>query len=492
MAGSTPHTSTEPRRIASWSLGKIAAASGGRVVGNGVGKEDDIRLTRVSSDTRALKGGELFVALRGENFDAHDFLAKAEEAGAVAAMVDRTDGLDTNLPLVVVDDTLDGLTALGTAIWQEATEAGLHTIDVTGSNGKTTVKEMLALLWGVRGSVFATPGNLNNHIGVPLVLCDIPADCDHLMLEMGANGPDEIAHLVALAPGSERIITSIGVAHIEGFGSIDGIRRAKSEIFEQADEQTTAIVPHAELDHLIDAEFPGRVITVGFDDEADLTVALLDSEPDGQEALRVEISFEGNEWVVCLPIPGSHHALNLGTSIATLLARGLTPREDMCNAQLADLALPQGRWRVVEVGDTCFIDDAYNANPSSMKASFDAFMGMHDPDDRPRVAIVGEMLELGADAEEWHLEVASSIASHQGLDTFIAVGEFADAMAETARANAAGGLQAKGFADADQAAHWLASRGAAFVFLKASRGAKLERVVDLIRAKGEKRRVEQT
>ncbi|QDG54775.1 UDP-N-acetylmuramoyl-tripeptide--D-alanyl-D-alanine ligase [Persicimonas caeni] len=489
MAGILPDNSLEPRRIASWTLAKIADAVGGHLQGADAA---NIRPSRVSSDTRSLKGGELFVALRGENFDAHDFLARAEEAGAVAAMVDRTEGLDTDLPLVIVDDTLDGLTALGTAVWQEASEAGLHTIDVTGSNGKTTVKEMLALLWGVRGAVFATPGNLNNHIGVPLVLCDIPADCDHLVLEMGANGPDEISHLVALAPGTERIITSIGVAHIEGFGSVDGIRRGKSEIFEGADEETTAIVPYTEVDNLIGADFPGRVITVGFEEEADLTVRLLEPDEAGREALRVSVSFGDDEWTICLPIPGEHHALNVGTSIATLLARGLSLREDMCNAQLAELALPQGRWRVVEVDEKCFVDDAYNANPSSMKASFDAFMGTNDPDERPRVAIIGEMLELGADAEEWHLEVAAAIAGHKRLDAFIAVGEFADKMAEAARANAAGPLEAKGFAEVAHAARWLASKGPAFVFLKASRGARLERVVDLIEAKGEKRPVEQT
>lgn len=488
MAGSTTkRASAEPTRIASWPLEKIAEAAGGRLVGDDAA---GMHIECVSSDTRALRGGELFVALRGENFDAHDFLDQAEQGGAVAALVDRTDGLETNLPLVVVDDTLAGLTRLGQAVWREATEAGLHTIDVTGSNGKTTVKEMLALIWSVRGEVFATPGNLNNHIGVPLVLCDIPAECDHLVLEMGANAPDEISHLVALAPGSERIITSIGVAHIEGFGSVDGIRRAKSEIFEQADADTTAIVPFAEADHLISPDFPGRVITVGFEDEADLAMTLLEPSEDDEEALRVEASFGGERWTICLPIPGTHHALNAGTALATLFAQGHTPREDMCNAQLSKLALPQGRWRVVDAGDVCFVDDAYNANPSSVKASFDAFMGTVDPQARPRVAIVGEMLELGADAEEWHLDVAAALAARKKLDAFVAVGPYADQMAEAARANAAGSLETRGFATNEGAAKWLASKGPAFVLLKASRGARLERVVDLIGAKGEKRRVE--
>jgi murE/murF fusion protein len=481
-----------PKRIAGWTLEKVAQACGGRLVGEGASA---LSASGVCSDTRAIGVGELFVALRGDSFDAHDFLDQAQEQGAIAAMVDRSD-VDTDLPLVVVEDTLAGLTALGQAIWAEATEEGLHTIDVTGSNGKTTVKEMLALVWSSHGDVFATPGNLNNHIGVPLVLCDIPQVCDHLVVELGANAPEEIAHLIGLAPGTERIITSIGVAHIEGFGSVDAIRRAKSEIFEQADHQTTAIVPFAEAEYLIGEDFPGEVITVGFEEGADLRVELLEPDRSADEALRVRMTMSGQRMsgqslTICLPIPGAHQALNAATALATLIARGVEPSQIRCNAALAELALPSGRWRVVDQGDICFVDDAYNANPSSVRASFEAFMGTHDPMARARVAIIGEMLELGDDAARWHREVAAAIAATQHLDAFVAVGSFAGQMAEEAEANAAGSLATAGFEHVEDVAHWLdaqvASKGPAFVFLKASRGARLERVVDLMESKGEKR-----
>jgi murE/murF fusion protein len=480
------------RRIAGWSLEKVAAACDGRLVdaatsGLSVSGQP---VSGVTSDTRALRAGQLFVALRGENFDAHDFLDQAKAKGAAAVMVDRSD-VDTDLPMIIVEDTLDGLTALGRAIWREATDEGLHTIDVTGSNGKTTVKEMLALLWGTRGDVFATPGNLNNHIGVPLVLCDLPQICDHLVLELGANAPDEILHLVGLAPGTERIITSIGVAHIEGFGSVDGIRRAKSEIFEHAGAETTAIVPFSEVDNLIAADFCGQVITVGFEEGADLRIELLEPDTASEEALRFDVEYKEHRSTICLPIPGAHHALNAGTALATLFARGLEPRADLCNAALSKLALPHGRWSVVDRGEVCFIDDAYNANPSSVKASFDAFMGTSDSQNRPRVAIIGEMLELGRDATRWHCEVSAAIASRERLDAFVAVGPFAQAMAEAARTNGHAQLEVRGFESVEDAARWLASQGPAFVFLKASRGAKLERVVDLMEPKGEKRRADQ-
>lgn len=473
----------EARRISRWPLEKIAAVVGGRLTHRAAA---DRTPTAVSTDTRNLADGQLFVALRGENFDAHNFVTQASKQGACAAIVEHELGAHLPLPLIVVEDSLQALTDLGCAIWREAAEEGLHTIDVTGSNGKTTVKEMLALLWGMHGEVFATPGNLNNHIGVPLVLCDLPAKCDHLILEMGANAPDEISHLISLAPGSERIITSIGTAHIEGFGGVDGIRRGKSEIFERADAQTTAIMPHSERDNLIDEAFPGRVVTVGFEDEADVCVRELDSEEATADVQRFEISFEGRTWTICLPIPGAHQGLNAGTSIATLLARGREPVEDLCNVELAALSLPAGRWRVVDAGDFRFIDDAYNANPSSVQASFDAFMGTTDAQDRSRVAIIGEMLELGDDAEDWHLQVASKLAAHRRLDALVAVGPHAARMAEAARANGADALDAVGFDSVDAAAQWLADRPASFVFLKGSRGARLERIVDLVASSVEK------
>ncbi len=482
------------KRIASWELSRIAQATGGELVDAAAAQ---VCPTAVSTDTRAIGPGELFVALRGENFDAHDFIDQAEEAGAVAAIVERTAGLDTELALIVVDDTLAALTALGRAIWREATAEGLHTINVTGSNGKTTVKEMLASLWQAQGEVFATPGNLNNHIGVPLVLCAIPEGCEHLVLELGANAAGEISHLVALAPGTERIITSIGVAHVEGFGSVDGIRRAKSEIFEGADARTTAIVPHAERDNLIAADFPGAVITVGFEADADLRVEQLQQQAvdsgerdGGRGGQRVRITRGDEAWEVELSLPGAHHGLNAAVSLATLLAGGLSPTSEECSARLSTLSLPQGRWREVEVDGLRFVDDAYNANPSSVKASFDAFMQTPDTAQRARIAVIGEMLELGDAAERWHREVAEALAANAELDGFVAVGPYARRMADAAREHAGGALVAAAFDSVEAVADWLSDRGSAFVFLKASRGARLERVVDLLEQKAEKHRAE--
>ncbi|MFU8807359.1 MAG: UDP-N-acetylmuramoyl-tripeptide--D-alanyl-D-alanine ligase, partial [Bradymonadaceae bacterium] len=242
---------TRNLRIQGWPLPRIAAAMGGTTSSsNGAG------IPAVSTDTRSLGQGDLFVALEGESFDAHDFIDQAVLAGAGALVVHRDVEAPTAVPLIRVDDTFAALSRLGQALWQEAREEGLHTVAVTGSNGKTTTKEILASLWGTLGSVHATVGNLNNHIGVPLTLCALPARCDHLIVEMGANGAGEIRGLIALAQARERIITSIGFAHIEGFGSVDGVRRAKAEIFENADASTVAIVPYSEKSRLIPEGFP--------------------------------------------------------------------------------------------------------------------------------------------------------------------------------------------------------------------------------------------
>jgi UDP-N-acetylmuramoyl-tripeptide--D-alanyl-D-alanine ligase len=462
-------------RIATWTLDRIASAVGGELVGD----SGELRVRRVSTDTRDLDDGALFVALVGERFDAHDFLEEAFDEGATAAIVHRRDAVDHGeSPVIVVDDTLEALQALGRAIWDEATAEGLRTCSLTGSNGKTTVKEMAATLFARLGPTFATPGNLNNHVGVPLTLCALPLGTEYLVVEMGANAVGDIEELIAMAPGQTRIITSIGAAHLEGFGGMDGVRRGKSEIFLGGRDTDTAIVPDQERDRLVLDDFPGRVMTVGSDEDAG--VRIVDFDPRGG---RPQATYDvcGNTVTAQLPIPGRHQALNLGTALAATVAEGAELTGDDIQSALDTLALPGGRWREERVGDILFIDDAYNANPTSTVASFDAFMQIEDA--RQRVAVIGEMLELGDGAREQHVEVARSIAEAVGLAAFIAVGPHAEAMASAAAEEA----EAQAFDTADAAGRWLAQRASQvdglLVFLKGSRGARLEDVIE--RARGE-------
>lgn len=456
------------RRIESWSLERIAKAMGGRLTPGA----PQGRVVGVSTDTRNLFEGALFVALIGENFDAHAFVAQAADAGARAAVVCADVLVPPDFPLIVVEDTLRALTALGHALWSEAHGEGMYTIALTGSNGKTTTKEILAALWGAFGVVSATRGNLNNHIGVPLTLVDLPERNDFLVVEMGANGPGDIAALIAMAPGESRMVTSIGMAHLEGFGSLDGVRAAKGEIFHGADRATIAVLPFEERTRLIDEHFPGEVWTVGFDEGA--RVRLLEVNRLGRGGQEVTLEVDSRKWTLNLPLPGVHNALNLGSALATLLARGLDPTEHQLQEALQGLSLPQGRWREVQIGDLSIIDDAYNANPTSVKAAVEAFLGLEHVG--PRLAVIGEMLELGSDSKTIHEDVARHLAAKPGLDGVAFVGLYARSMAEAARRSASTG-DFVAFDDIDDVVTWLEGQGEACVFLKASRGSRLERII---------------
>lgn len=492
-------------RVASWSLAKIAHAMGGALRYADSSKLVETAAaqrmpTGVCTDTRKLRPGELFVALRGDNFDAHDLLGAAGDA--LALVVERVQRAPSDRLLIVVDDTLQALTRLGHALWCEARDAGVRTINITGSNGKTTVKEMVAALWSEHGQVFATPGNLNNHIGVPLTLCAMPMGCETLVLEMGASAVGEISQLIALAPGEVRIITSIGMAHLEGFGSLENIRRAKSEIFERADAQTRAIVPFEEAANLIGADFQGQVTTIGDAPPADLWVepeTLSDGAPDNAaQALRVRRGDGAHPDLlgapIYLPLPGAHNARNAAVAIATLQVRGESPQAGALNASFAGLTLPAGRWRRVQVGDFHFIDDAYNANPSSLRSAARAFLQTPLAGDHTRVIVVGEMRELGPTAQQIHRDSVADLVRTGGFDAILAVGTFAPEMRDeglsTLDAMTAKGAQKHteiaAVEDAAAAAAWLLEYGAhhrpPFVLLKASRGARLERIIDLFEA----------
>ncbi len=451
-------------RIETWTLGRVAEVVGGQLSG-----DEDERVKGVSTDTRTIKPGELFVALVGERFDGHDYVKAAGESGASATLVSRR--VDTELTQIVVDDTLDALQRLGAALFDEARADGALSIALTGSNGKTTTKEFLAALWGATTRVHANAGNLNNHIGVPLTLCAIPVDAETLVIEMGANDFGDISELIALAAADMRIITSIGHAHIEGFGDLDGVRQGKSEIFERSTSETVAVVPRQERERLSLDDFRGTVVTVG----ARGSSATIEYHTISGE---VGITGEGFEYHLRSPLPGTHNAHNLATALATLWANGVCPSEDRLNRALGSLVLPGGRWRTIERDGWTFLDDAYNANPSSVRASWDAFVEIRQRASEVGsvVAVFGEMLELGDDADALHRETARWIARRGGADVLVFVGAHATPMADAARR--AGNGEVRAFVDPERVARWLSDRQPGTVFLKASRGQQLERIIE--------------
>lgn len=457
-------------RIATWSLEKIAEAAQGTLRGQGASPSS------VSTDTRSIETGALFIPVVGDRFDGHDFISQAIENGAACVFSDRE--MSIGIPIVLVNDTVEAFQRLAGALFLEAVEEGLTTIALTGSNGKTTTKELIAAIWRAHGyRVHATPGNLNNHIGLPLTLAALELEHEVAVLEMGANDFGDIDELIRIAPATTRMVTSIGAAHLENLGDLDGVRRVKGEIFRaDAAASTVAICPLNEAGSLIPRDWPGEVLCVG--DDADVEVIQTTARGVGQ---LVTLRIDELEYEFELPLPGAHNAFNLGLAFATMLANTVEIEPAAVQRGLALLELPDGRMRLAHSGRWAIVDDAYNANPTSARASFAAFAEIvfdaEDVEELDRVAVLGEMLELGADAAEMHASLAADLAAFDAVEAFVFVGPHAGLMRDAAveaRANA------RAFDDVDAASQWLIERGPALVWLKGSRGARLERITERI------------
>lgn len=459
------------KEISTWNFSEISRVMQGKAKGQ------CSAFVGVSTDTRKITPGVLFVALQGENFDGHDFIEKAQEAGAAACVVSRE--VSTELPTILVEDTLVALQKLAHAVFERARSNGLRSIAITGSNGKTTVKEMIGRLLSQAGlTPHITPGNYNNHIGLPLTICDAPVVTPDSVwvLEMGANKFGDISELTEIAPADVRVITSIGAAHLEALGDLDGVRKVKSEIFEFSGRSNFAVVPYDERDRLHLSGFQGRVFSAGLAQNSDFRVAKIEKTQDAQ---RVEIEGQGHLAAFESPLPGRHNAANLAISLAAVSALGLEWWK--LGDALSSLELPGERLRWETFGHWRVLNDAYNANPTSMEASYEAFL---ERATEPSVAVIGDMNELGPDAVKLHRQVARGMASRGGVTMLLFVGRHANDMADAA-IDAQTDAEVRACADPESAVQilsGLADRTKTWcVFLKASRGARLERVVELMK-----------
>lgn len=438
-----------------WTQERVALALG-------TGPSATWPLAGVSTDTRHITRGDLFVALRGERFDAHDFLADARDRGAAALVVSEPEkAVGLGLPVYVVPDTLVALGQLATA-WRRAW--GRSVIAVAGSNGKTSTKELLKAALGRTLVVHATVGNLNNLIGVPLTLLAIPSDAEIAVVEVGTNTPGEIRTLRAICEPDVAVMTSIGEEHLEGLGDLAGVLREESDVFDGA---TLAVVPAAHPDVATAAKHRARAIVSAGLAEADVVPSAWGLDDEGRPWLDVD----GTRFTV--PLRGAHQAANAMLAIATARACGV-PLSDAA-VGIAGMPVPSMRGVWEQVGRAVLINDAYNANPASMRAAIDLLGRVGQG--RQRVAILGTMRELGLHAVQQHREVARA-ALASPADVIAAVGEFADAFALEAP-NDPRVVSAREFDDLWPA---LEPRLAAdaVLLLKASRGMKLERLVPSI------------
>jgi UDP-N-acetylmuramoyl-tripeptide--D-alanyl-D-alanine ligase len=438
-----------------WTMDRVADALG-------TGPGGGTALSRMSTDTRAVAPGSCFVALRGERFDAHDFLQQAVQSGAAALVVSdakRAEGL--GVPVYVVADTLE---ALGALARYRRRAWGKPVVGVVGTNGKTSTKELLRAALGAARHVHATTGNYNNLVGVPLTLFAIPDDADVAVIEMGTNQPGEVAQLRAIVEPDVVVITSIAEEHLEGLGDLEGVLR---EEVSACDGVALAVAPSAQPE--IGEAARGRaarVLNAGLD-TGDVRPTSWGIQPDGQGWLDL------NDVHVRVPLRGVHNLRNAMLSLAVAREQGVSVAD--AARGIAAMPAPPMRVNFEHHGCATVINDAYNSNPGSARVALDLLA--HAGAGRQRVAVLGTMLELGPQADRLHDDVARA-ALALPLDLVVGVGAFADALQRVATGDS------RVVSGADPESAWAALRSRlaadAVILLKGSRGVRLERLVPLI------------
>jgi len=426
---------------------------------------------RVWTDTRTIGQGDLFVALVGERFDAHEFLRQAVASGAAGVVVSRIDAArDLGVPVFEVEDTLIALGALGRyrrRAWGKAV------VGVVGTNGKTSTKELLKAALGAALETHATQGNLNNLVGVPLTLLAIPDAADVAVIEMGTNQPGEVARLRAIVEPDVTVVTSIAEEHLEGLGDLAGVMR---EELAACDGVATAIVPAGQPDVAAEARKRARAVIAAGLDDGDLHADRWELDADGRGRLAI------GGVTVSVPLRGVHNLRN--TMLALAAARGLGVSWEQAARGIEAMPVPPMRSNVEAIGRVTLVNDAYNSNPGSARAALELLQ--HAGRGRQRVAIVGTMLELGPSGPALHESLARE-ALASPIEIIAGLGEFAAALERASN----GAMQDRVVTGGDVDSLWnrLVSRlePNAVILLKASRGVRLEQLVPKIKEWAEKR-----
>jgi UDP-N-acetylmuramoyl-tripeptide--D-alanyl-D-alanine ligase len=422
-------------------------------------------------DSRAVVRGGLFVAVPGERVDGHDFAVAAVGAGAAGVLGTRA----TGVPTVVVEDPVRALGRLARHVVD-----ALHptVLALTGSQGKTGTKDFLAQVLASAGDTVWTEGNRNNEIGVPLTVLRITPETRFLALEMGARGTGHIAELCSVAPPEVAAVLNVGTAHIGEFGSREAIAVAKGEIVEALPETGTAVL-NADDDLVIEMARRTRARVLSFGRTGDVSWRGLELDALGRPSF--ELGYDGAWTPVRLLEAGAHQVPNAAAAAAMALAAGV-PWATAVSALGSARSLSPWRMALHERADgLVVVNDSYNANPASMNAALDALVAIGERGHRRTVAVLGEMLELGATSAEQHAEVGAHAAG-LGVDVLLTVGPAAEAIAEGARRTPGWAGDAVPTAGREQAADWLRHNVGArdVVLVKASRGAALEHLADAL------------
>ncbi len=440
-------------------LSRAAAALGARHIG------EDVEFIGCSIDSRTLQQQNLFIAIQGENFDGHDFIDKATASGATALLVHKE--IETTLPTLIVKDTRKAMGRLARA-WRE--ELGIPLVAITGSNGKTTVKEMTRAILSTIADVYATQGNMNNDIGVPLTLFALGPEHQYGVIEMGANHPGEITWLSSMARPNVAVITQCAPAHLEGFGSIDGVANAKAEIYSGLDASGTAIINaddnYADFWKGISQSYKQRTFAID-NPHADFRAVNINNTGDG---IAFSLVTATGETEIKLPIPGRHNVMNALAAAACCVSIGIEPA--VISKGLENMQGVKGRLQIATGHKGCrVIDDTYNANPTSLSAAVNVLMsypGKH-------LLVLGDMGELGDTATELHAD-AGNMAREAGVDRLLSLGELSQ------QASHAFGSDEDHFQDISSlnAALLNTIDAETTVLVKGSRSMKMERVVEFL------------
>ena len=459
-----------------WTSAEASKATGGDVIGEWVA-------SGVSINTRTLNPGDLFVALVGPKLDGHDFVGKAFDMGAVAATVNHIpEGPEGTYPasaFLVAKDTQKALEDMAVAARARAGNA--RVIAVTGSVGKTGIKEALAVVLSKQGKTSASEGSLNNHWGLPLSLARMPGDSDFAVLEMGMNHAGELIPLSKMARPHVCIITTIQPAHTEHFKSLEDISSAKAEIFNGAESGAVAVLNHdiAQFEQLSAAAKDagmGRIISFGSNEDADVHLVSFEV---GAKSSEVTVVIDGQRIEYGVPIAGRHWVMNSLCVLAGVLAAGGDVKK--AAKDMSNIKAPSGRGQRFSVkldcGKLTLIDESYNASPASMKAAIEVLCATPVANGGRRIAVLGDMLELGGDTVPAHRALAHELVS-AGVDLVFCVGEAMDNLWSELPEE----MKGKIFATSQVAAGFLQQslhEGDA-VMVKGSAGVRMGMVIDAI------------
>lgn len=449
----------------------ILSATKGELIYN----DEMVECSGVSIDSRNINAGDLYVAIRGAHYNGHDFVDEAISKGAKALIVERKVDIANRVPVVRVDNTE---TALGDLAkwWRDHFDAPC--VGVTGSNGKSTTKEMIAAIVSSFGPVLKTEGNFNNLIGLPLTVFKWKAEHEIAVLEMGMNAPGEIRRLTKIARPNVAVVTNVTAAHLEKLKTVEAVAKAKAEIFEAMDSNGVAVINDEDpFVREMGSKLAGRVVSYGMQNNS--TVQFRHMVSEGLDSIELTFRIGSEERTIHLPLPGTHNVMNAMAAFATGHALGLDI--DNMIEQFANFKKMAMRFECVQLANGVrLVNDSYNANPQSMKAAFRT-VGSAKRAGR-FIAVLGDMLELGEQSSMLHEEIGRE-AVRLGVEKLFVVGGHAADIAKGASSEGFSGGSVVTAEDVESIASMIINYAEAgdVILVKGSRGMRMERVAEILK-----------